>query len=241
MYLRRRILRQRLLWSLVVGLALGYVTTPADAGVIGFPVPHLQPLQLGIGLVGDSFQEDLQNTGDATATTGRALMTVSLGLTRWSEIFARFGVAEFNIDEALFRGGFDLAFGGGLRLRLFTVPLGSFGITGQYLRFTSDDDSLGGKVEGKWEEWDVTIGFGTRQFGIFTFYTGMGYHHSDITLDTQGASARTTLESEQPFRLLIGARILPLIDFPLGNFLVYVEARLIGETPQFTLGVEYAF
>jgi hypothetical protein len=121
------------------------------------------------------------------------------------------------------------------------VPIGSFGITGQYLRFTSDDDRTLGKVEGEWEEFDVTIGFGTRKFGVFTFYTGVVYHHSDITLDPQGTSARITLESEQPFRLLIGVRIFPLIDFPLGNFLVNVEARLIGETPQFTLGVEYAF
>ena len=49
------------------------------------------------------------------------------------------------------------------------------------------------------------------------------------------------LETDIPFRLLLGTHIFPLFDVPSGQFLVNIEARLIGETPQFTLGVQYAF
>lgn len=226
----------------VLGLVFGWLFGSAHAGMIGFPAARLQQFHLSAGVAGDSFQEDLENSGDATATTGRALLTVGFGLTDWSEIFARVGVAEFNIDEALFSGKFGIAYGGGIRLRLLTVPAGMFGIVGQYLRFTSDDNnSAGARVEGEWEEYDVVVGFGTRRLGAFAFYIGGAYHHSEVTLETQGTGARTTLESKIPVRLLLGAHIFPLVDIPGGNFLVNIEARFIGETPQFTLGVQYAF
>jgi hypothetical protein len=235
-------IRQSLLWGLIVGLGLGGLATPVEAGMVGFPAARLRPLQLRVELAGDSFKEDLQNAGNAEATTGRALVTVALGLTDWAEVFARIGIAEFNVDEALFKGNFGLAYGGGLRLKLWTFPLGVFGVSGQYLRFTSDDDnSVGDKVEGKWEEFDATVGFGTRRFGAFAFYIGGAFHHSDITLDRQGTNTTTTLESEIPFRVVLGAHIFPLVDDPSGKLLINIEARLIGETPQFTLGIQYAF
>ncbi|MGQ4809516.1 hypothetical protein NKDENANG_02933 [Candidatus Entotheonellaceae bacterium PAL068K] len=235
-------LRQGLLGGLGVLLALAGLTVPANAGMIGYPAARLQALHLRFEIAVDSFEEDLQNTGSATATTGRALTTVSLGLTDWSEVFARLGVAEFNIDEAIFNGEFGLAYGGGVRLQIFTVPLGSFGLTGQYLRFTSDDDdSAGTRVDGEWQEVDVAVGFGTRRLGHFAFYGGVALHYSDITLDAQETSERTTLDTDIPFRLLIGAHIFPLRDIPGDQFLLNLEARLIGETPQFTLGVQYAF
>jgi len=235
-------LRQWARTAWLLGMVFGWLIGPVQAGMIGFPAAQLQTFHLSAGLAGDSFQEDLKNTGDATATTGRGLLTVGFGLTEWSEIFARVGVAEFNIDEALFSGKFGMAYGGGIRLRLFTLPIGMIGVVGQYLRFTSDDnDSAGARVEGEWEEFDVAIGFGTRRLGAFAFYVGGVYHHSDVTLETQGTGARTTLESNIPVRLLLGAHIFPLLDVPGGNFLINIEARFIGETPQFTLGVQYAF
>ncbi len=113
-----------LLGGLVALLALVGLTMPATAGMIGYPAARLQTWQFRFEVAADSFEEDLQNTGSATATTGRALTTLSLGLTTWSEVFVRFGLAEFNIDEAIFTGDFGLAYGAGLRLRLFTVPTG---------------------------------------------------------------------------------------------------------------------
>jgi hypothetical protein len=215
--------------------------TVALAGTIGFPVPRQEPLHLRFELVGDSFQEALDDSGDAEATTGRALATVALGLTSWLELYGRVGLAEFNVDEALFSGGFGFAFGGGLRARLWRFPFGQLGLAGQYLRFTSDDDdSAGIRIEGEWEEFDLALGIGTRRFGAFQFYGGGAYHETEITLDPETGSHRT-LDTETPVRLFLGVHIYPLADFPRGEFVVAVEARFIGETPQFTLGVQYQF
>lgn len=214
----------------------------AHAGLLGFPVPRLQPWHLRVELTGDSFREDLEGIGDAEASSGRALATVALGLTSWSEVYGRIGVGEFNIDEALFSGDFGFAYGGGLRVRLFPLPFGTVGATAQYLRFTSTDpDSVGVKVEGEWEEYDLALGLATRRFGVFEFYGGGAYHHSDITLKTANSGVESTLESSTPFRLFVGVHLYPLVDDPGGNLVVVFEARFIGETPQFTLGVQYAF
>ena len=232
--------------SVLLLLGIGLHLESAQAGMLGYPVPRQQALHFRFELAGDSFQEDVQNTGDAEATTGRGLVSVAFGLTNWLDIYGRLGMAEFNVDEALFRGNFGIAYGGGVRLRLLPLPFGYLGVAGQYLRFTSDDDdSAGDNVEGEWEEVDMAVGIGTRRLGPFEFYFGGAYHHSDITLDRKETrprtTTRTTLESSIPFRAFLGAHFYPLGDIPSGRFLVFVEARLIGETPQFTFGVQYAF
>jgi hypothetical protein len=214
--------------------------TPAQAGLIGFPAPRLQPFQFEVGLSGDSFKADLTGDGDARATTGRALVTLSLGLTSWSEVYARVGTAEFNIDEAVFKGGFAPAFGGGVRLRLWRLPYMDLGLIAQYLRFTSnDDDSAGANVDGTWEEFDVGFSLGTRQLGVFQLYTGVTYHQIKIALDEPDEDI--SLHQELPVIVFAGVLIYPFTDFPKGNFTVNVELRLVGEIPQFTLGLHVRF
>jgi hypothetical protein len=220
----------------------GFCPQAVWAGMLGSPVPRQQALHFRFELAGDSFQEQLHNSGDTDATSGRGLISVAFGLTNWSEIYVRAGLAEFNVDEALFRGDFGFAYGGGARLRLLSLPFGSLGVAGQYLRFTSDDDnSVGDLVEGTWEEIDLAVGIMTRRFGPFEFYFGGAYHQSEVTLDRIPTGTRTTLETDIPFRMFFGAHFYPLADFPSGKFVVTFEARLIGETPQFTLGIQYAF
>jgi hypothetical protein len=77
--------------------------------------------------------------------------------------------------------------------------------------------------------------------GPFELYFGGAFHHSDITLDRLPTGTRTTLETSIPFRAFFGAHFYTLGDLPSGKFMVSIEARVIGETPQFTLGVQYAF
>lgn len=234
-------------WLIGVCLAVALVCsgTLVHAGTIGFPAARLQPWHLRVELVGDSFTEKLKNDVDADAETGRALVTAAFGLTSWSEIYVRVGMAEFKVDEALFNGDFGFAYGGGARLRLFSFPLGSLGASAQYLRFTSDDGgnvpSGGESINGEWEEVDLTVGIGTKRFGAFQFYAGGAYHYSDIVIDRHDSSETVKLETETPFRLLLGMHIYPLLDFPGGDFVINVETRVVGEIPQFTLGVQYAF
>ncbi|MBM3224698.1 MAG: porin family protein [Candidatus Tectomicrobia bacterium] len=220
---------------LFYGLALHAV-----AGTIGYPVPRLKPLHARVELVGDSFQENLQGLNDPRATTGRGLLTAAFAPTDWSEIYGRFGMGEFNVRRAGFNGDFGFAYGGGARLRLFQLSWGSGGITGQYLRFQSDDNNNPNR-EGTWEEVDIALGVGSRRFGAFQFYGGGAYHYTDVTLKDTRARTRTRLESKIPGRLFVGVHIYPLVDFPGGEFVVNVEARFLGETPQVTLGLQYSF
>jgi hypothetical protein len=228
--------------SLILLCVLQCLTTTALAGMIGFPAARQQPLHLRFELAGDSFKEALAGAGNPEANSGRALVSVALGLTEWSEVYARFGLAEFNVDEALFGGDFGVAFGGGARLRLFKLPWGNVGLTGQYLQFTSDDDdSAGVSVEGKWREVDVALGIGSRRFGAFQFYGGAAYHYSEMTLQVVGSGARTSLKTDLPVRFFVGTHIYPLADFPGGQFLINLEFRIVGEIPQFTFGFQYVF
>lgn len=222
-------------WCLFYGLV-----TPAVAGMLGYPVPRQRPLHLRFELAGDSFQERLDGISDAKATTGRGLLSTVLGLTEWSEIYGRFGMADFNVRKAGFNGDFGFAYGGGARLRLFQLSWGSGGLMGQYMRFTNDDNNNASR-DGTWEEMDVAIGLGSRRFGAFQFYGGGAYHQTKITIRDTSAGTRTKLDSEIPGRLFVGVHIYPLVEFPGGQFVVNIEARFIGEIPQVTLGLQYAF
>jgi hypothetical protein len=231
----RLLLSSVTLWCLLHGLA-----TTAVAGMLGYPVPRQRPLHVRFELAGDSFQEHLDGLNDAKATTGRGLVTTVLGLTDWSEIYARFGMAEFNVRKAGFNGDFGVAYGGGVRFRLFRLAWGSGGLVGQYMRFTNDDNNNVNR-DGTWEEVDVAFGLGSRRFGAFQFYGGGAYHQTDLTIRDKNTGMRTNLKSEIPARLFVGVHIYPLVDFPSGQFVVNIEARFVGEIPQFTLGLQYAF
>ena len=233
--------------------------TVALAGMIGYPAARQERLlQVRLELAGDSFRELMESQGPIVAGrefrigTGRALMTVVVGLTDWSEIYARFGGGEFNgwgkgdeQKEQGFKGSFGTAYGGGLRLRLLRFGWGVVGVTGQYLRFSSDDHDVDGqegyKVESLWEEFDAALGVGTRRFDTFQLYGGVAYHQSTITLSGGEGVLESDFESAVPVRGFAGVNFYPLVDFPAGQFVVNVEARFIGETPQFTLGLQYSF
>src|SRR5262245_58197140 len=117
-----------LLLSVVLWCLLHTLVTTAVAGMLGYPVPRLRALHARIELAGDSFQETLDAFDNAKATTGRGLLTVAFGPTDWSEIYARFGMAEFNVPSIEYNGDFGFAYGGGIRLRLFQLSWGSGGL-----------------------------------------------------------------------------------------------------------------
>jgi hypothetical protein len=236
MHLTTRLLLLNIgLWCL-----LHTLVTTAAAGMLGYPVPRLRPLHARIELGGDSFQETLDGLDNAKATSGRGLLTVAFGPTDWSEIYARFGMAEFNVQNIEFSGDFGFAYGGGARLRLFRLSWGSGGLIGQYLRFHSNDNNNPNR-DGTWEEVDVGLGLGSRRFGAFQFYGGGVYHNADITIQDNSTGIRTNLKSEIPARIFLGVNLYPLADFPGGEFVVNVEIRFIGEIPQVTLGLQYSF
>ena len=236
MHLRTRFL----LFSLALWYLLCALVTPAVAGMLGYPVPRLSSLHLRFELAGDSFQETLNGLDNARATSGRALVTVALGLTDWSEIYARVGMAEFNVHRVAYDGDFGLAYGGGARLRLVRFSLGSIGLIGQYMRF-GDNDNNNVHRDGTWEEVDVGLGLGSRRFGAFQVYGGGVYHQADLSIRDHSLGTRTHLKSEIPGRAFVGVHIYPLGDFPGGQFVVNVEARFVGEIPQVTLGLQYSF
>ena len=116
---------QLLLFSLALWGLLHALATTAAAGMLGYPVPRQSPLHLRFELAGDSFQETINGLDNAKATSGRALVTTALGLTDWSEIYARFGLAEFNVHRVAYDGNFGFAYGGGARFRLLRLSWGS--------------------------------------------------------------------------------------------------------------------
>ncbi len=240
----------RLVLSLIVSVWVLSDSAPvAFAGVIGYPAARQERLlQVRLELAGDSFREDLDAKGvisagrEFKAGTGRGLVTIVAGLTDWSEIYARFGGGEFEIVGTDFNGSFGLAYGGGLRLRLLRFGWGVIGVTGQYLRFSSDDEEAGGgEVGGLWEEFDAALGVGTRRFEVFQLYGGVAYHQSRIKFSGGQGILESNFESTIPVRGFVGVNFYPLVDFPAGQFVVNVEARFIGETPQVTLGLQYSF
>ena len=237
----------RLVLSVIVSIWVLCDAAPAAlAGTIGYPAARQERLlQVRIEVAVDSFREVMEPAGVATGGeykvgTGRALLTIASGVTEWSEIYARFGTAEFKIEGTDFNGSFGTAYGAGLRLRLLRFGWGVIGATGQYLRFSSSDDAPS-EIEASWEEFDVALGAGTRRFGTFQLYAGAAYHLSRIDLSGGDGTLESDFESAIPVRGFAGLNFYPLVDFPAGQFVVNVEARFIGETPQFTLGLQYSF
>lgn len=237
----------RLVLGVIVSIWVWCDAAPvALAGAIGYPAARQERLlQVRIEVAGDSFRELMEPAGAATqgeykVGTGRALLTVASGLTEWSEIYARFGTAEFQIEGTDFNGSYGTAYGGGMRLRLLRFGWGVVGVTGQYLRFSSDDDEPS-QIGASWEEFDVALGAGTRRFGTFQLYAGAAYHLSRIELSGGEGALESDFQSAIPVRGFAGLNFYPLVDFPAGQFAVNVEARFIGETPLFTLGLQYSF
>ena len=240
----------RLVLSVVVSIWVLSDSAPvALAGMIGYPAARQERLlQVRLELAGDSFREGVESKGPISmgkefkAGTGRGLVTVVAGITDWSEVYARFGGGEFELVGTDFNGSFGAAYGGGLRLRLLRFGWGVVGFTGQYLRFSSDGDEVeGGRVESLWEEYDAALGVGTRRFETFQLYGGVAYHRSAIKFSGGQDILESDFESAVPVRGFAGVNFYPLVDFPAGHVVVNVEARFLGETPQFTLGLQYSF
>ena len=229
-----------LLLSVVLGCLLHTLVTTAAADMLGYPVPRLRPLHGRIELAGDSFQEILNGPNNPKGTTGRGLLTLAFGPTDWSEIYARLGMAEFNVQSIEFNGDFGFAYGGGARLRLFQFSWGSGGLIGQYLRFQSDDTNNPNRY-GTWEDVDVGMGLGSRRFGAFQFYGGGVYHNTNITVRDTSVGTQTNFHSSIPARIFLGVNVYPLVDFPGGALVVNAEVRFLGEIPQVTLGLQYSF
>ena len=196
-----------LLLSLVLWCLLHTLVTTAAAGMLGYPVPRLRPLHARIELAGDSFQETMDGLDNAKATSGRGLLTVAFGPTDWSEIYARFGMAEFNVQTIEFNGDFGFAYGGGARLRLFRFSWGSGALIGQYLRFHSNDNNNPNR-DGTWEEVDVGLGLGSRRFGAFQFYGGGVYHNTDITIRDKSARDTDEPQKRHPWAYFSGGEYL---------------------------------
>lgn len=211
------------------GLLIALHTT-AWAGILGYPVPRLKPLQARIELAGDSFQETLDRFDNAKDSTSRGLLSLVFAPTEWSEIYGRFGMAEVNVKRLSFNGDFGFAYGGGARIRLFRLAWGGGGVFGQYLRFQSDDNN-NPQRDATSDEIDVGLGLGSRRFGAFQFYGGGAYHETTLNIRDNRLNSRTRLRSNIPFRGFVGVHIYPLTDFPDGEFVVNVEARFIGEIP----------
>ena len=237
----------RLVLSVIVSMWVVCDAVPvAQAGTIGYPAARQERLlQVRIEVAGDSFREVMQPVGGVAegeykVGTGRALLTIASGVTDWSEIYARFGTAEFQIEGTDFNGSFGTAYGGGMRFRLLRFGWGVVGVTGQYLRFSSSDDAPS-QIEASWEEFDVALGAGTRRLGTFQLYAGAAYHLSRIALSGGDGALGSDFESAIPVRGFAGLNFYPLVDFPAGHFVVNVEARFVGETPLFTLGLQYSF
>ena len=237
----------RLVLGVIVSIWVFCDAAPAAlAGTIGYPAARQDGLlQFRVEVAGDGFRELMEPAGVPTGGeykvgTGRALLTIASGVTEWSEIYARFGTAEFHIEGTDFNGSFGTAYGGGVRLRLLRFGWGVVGVTGQYLQFSSSDDEPS-EIEASWEEFDVALGAGSRRFGTFQIYAGAAYHLSRIDLSGGEGVLESDFESVIPVRGFAGVNFYPLVDFPAGHFVVNVEARFIGETPLFTLGLQYSF
>ena len=154
----------RLALGVVVSIwVLCQAASVALAGTIGYPAARQERLlQVRIEVAGDSFRERMEPSGIGAAGeykvgTGRALLTVASGVTDWSEIYARVGTAEFQIEGTDFNGSYGTAYGGGVRLRLLRFGWGVVGVTGQYLRFTSSDDAPS-RIDASWEEFEPRPG-----------------------------------------------------------------------------------
>ncbi len=233
------IIKRKLLLALsLFTLLLGFPVT-ALAGSIDNPTASLKKGSFAVGLELDLTSRDVKfSDKEIGERTRRYLMKGSYGLLDWVNLYGTVGAGSIQ-DDIGFKGDPGLAYGGGVKLRLYEYEDILFGLTGQFLRFTSHENDVAGinglTLKSTWNEYDVALGASTK-IAASSFYAGALFSKLDGELKTFSTNTQKAhFKESHPFGIFLGADAELMEQLRFG-----IEARLVNET-SFSVKLIYAF
>jgi hypothetical protein len=208
----------------------------AMAGNIDIPTPTLKKGSFGLGLELDISGRDVKFSNEKiNENSRRYLVKGSYGLLDRVNLYGTLGAGSIN-DDTGFEGNPGLAYGGGVKLRLYEYEDIVFGLTGQFLRFTSQENDVAGinglTFKSTWNEYELALGASTK-ITISNFYGGVLLSTVDGELETSTQKAH--FKESHPLGIFLGGDAELMEQLRLG-----MEVRLIDETA-FSVKLSYAF
>jgi len=234
--MKRKLLLALSLFTLLLGFPL-----TALAGNIDNPTASLKKGSFAVGLELDLSSRDVKfSDKEIEERTRRYLMRGSYGLLDWINLYGTVGAASVR-DNTGFKGDPRLAFGGGVKLRLYEFEDFILGLTGQFLRFTSQENDVAGinglTFKSTWNEYDLALGASTKTTAS-SFYGGALFSKVDGELETSSTTnlpEKAHFKESHPVGIFLGADAELWEQLRLG-----IEGRLINEI-SFSVKLSYSF
>lgn len=193
----------------------------AEAGSIGRPTASGRPGTLSeFNLEYDLVQRDLDTSELAfqgTATSERVLLQGICGLTPYSDLYLRIGMAGLETSSRGFSGDLGPAFGGGGRWTIFQKGDLMMGLGIQFLEFFSRNGST--SPTANWTEIETFFGGEIRGLERFTPYFGLSF--SQVLGKFKSGPA---IRANDFFGLFVGAEF-----HAFNQYYFSTEARIINE------------
>jgi hypothetical protein len=209
----------------------------AMAGNIDIPTANLKRGSFSVGLEANISGRDVDYSNKVINENAHTyLVKGSYGLLDRVNLFGKLGAGSIN-DNTGFEGHLGLAYGGGVKLHLYQYEdVFLLGLTGQYLRFTSQEDNVSGvnglTVKSTWNEYDIALGASTL-ISVANFYAGGLLSFVDGERETPSATAH--FKQSHPYGAFVGA------DAELIDHLRFgIEGRFFDET-SVSFKLSYAF
>ncbi len=192
------------------------------AGAIGDPTASGKaPSFNQLGFEYNSVERDMkveESRFGGDASSERLLLQGLYGVTPFTDLSLRIGMADLETSRRGFNGDPGIAFGGGARWTLFQTGDLRVGIGFQFLQFFSRD---GGSQTPRvtWTELESFFGGSFQGMERFTPYFGIAFSKAQGKL--KGGS---TIRSDDLVGLFVGAEFLIF-----QNYYLMTEARIIDE------------
>ena len=209
----------------------------AIAGNIDIPTATLKKGSFSVGLELDISGRDVKYSDkEINENTRTYLVKGSYGLLDRVNLFGTLGGGSIH-DDTGFEGDPGLAYGGGIKVHLYQYEdVFLLGLTGQFLRFTSQENNVSGvnglTLKSTWNEYDLALGASTT-LSVSNFYGGGLLSIVDGELKSPSATAH--FKQSHLYGAFVGA------DAELIDHLRFgIEGRFFDET-SVSFKLSYAF
>ncbi|MCB1154677.1 hypothetical protein KDL45_13565 [bacterium] len=202
--------------------------TAANSGAPGFI------FNSGVGFTMRDMEADKDDQIVDEAQSSRFLAKLDVVPSKYIDAYGLIGAADFQLDDADYRGTLATAYGGGARGELFPLWFYStpfrVAVDVNYLTFTTEDTLGGQDIKARYEEYQASALLAYQWQGI-TPYGGFKYNPTYVTME----GSRNNLVGDTDYGVFIG-----LDYFVTPNVFFAGELSIFAETSIF-LAVGFTF
>ncbi len=197
----------------IILLLMLFCINGLSAQELGNPISYLNPNEFSVSLYGEQIWRDFD---DASYNSFRTMTKTELGLSKHIKVFALLGVDKLFINNSNsssltdYKGRFELAYGGGAQLNLFSIYQTSLFTAGGFLRTASrnpiissvTDEEVIINLDFDWREYWFAFGV-SREIKNYHLYGGL----EERTMDRREKVSDTEYISGLKHNLFLGMDI----------------------------------